>query len=210
MNSGGSTDCLSRVSRDAIPKPVSRTSPLAVFTRMLAGLMSLWIRPRWCTLPRAAATPTAMRRKPSHLHRRAEEPAEQLAAGILEHQNGTAAISHKLERPHRPIGVQLILEGVFVGKAIEGGRCRLLRGWEHDQHTLAPAFCAVTPPSAEDESAILRQNFEATNSVHAEPRRWPHSRASPLSRLRCQLCTTIHRRQDARRMVRWPTLLPCR
>ena len=85
----------------------------------------------------------------SHLHRRAEEPAEQLAAGILEHQNGPTAISHKLERPHRPRAVQLILEGVFVGKAIEGGRSWLFRGREYDQYILAPTFCALTPPSAE-------------------------------------------------------------
>ena len=96
----------------------------------------------------------------SHLHRRAEQPAEQLAAGILEHQNGLTAISHKFKRSHRPRAVQLILEGVFVGKAIEGGRCRLLRGWEHDQHAITPAFCAVTPPSAEGESTILRQDLE--------------------------------------------------
>jgi hypothetical protein len=33
----------------------------------------------------------------SHLHRRSEEPAEQLAAGILEQQNGLTAISRKLK-----------------------------------------------------------------------------------------------------------------
>ena len=62
----------SRGRREAMPKPVSHTSPVAVFTRILAGLMSLWMRPRWCTLPRAAATPTAMAQETSHLHRRAE------------------------------------------------------------------------------------------------------------------------------------------
>ena len=61
MTSGGSGDCRSRVSRDAMPKPVNRTSPFAVFTRMLAGLMSLWMSPCRCILPRAAATPAAMR-----------------------------------------------------------------------------------------------------------------------------------------------------
>ena len=39
----------------------------------------------------------------SHLHRRAEETAEQLAAGmILEHQNGLTPVSQKLQRPRGP------------------------------------------------------------------------------------------------------------
>jgi hypothetical protein len=58
----------------------------------------------------------------------------------------------------------------------------LFRGWEHDQHATTPTFCALTPPSAEDDSAILRQDFEAANSVCAEARRWPHSQASPSGR----------------------------
>ena len=45
-----------------MPNPVSRTAPVARFTRILAGLMSLWTRPcRW-TLPSAAAMPIARRR----------------------------------------------------------------------------------------------------------------------------------------------------
>ena len=63
MTSGGSGGCRSRGRRDAIPKPVSRTSSPAAFTRILAGLMSLWMRPRRCALPRTVAMPTAMRRK---------------------------------------------------------------------------------------------------------------------------------------------------
>jgi hypothetical protein len=40
--------------------------------RMLAGLMSLWTRPRWWTLSRAMAIPTARRRKrPTSMGRRA-------------------------------------------------------------------------------------------------------------------------------------------
>ena len=44
----------------------------------------------------------------SHLHRRAKQPAEQLAAGILKHQSGLTAISHKLKRSRRPRAVELI------------------------------------------------------------------------------------------------------
>jgi hypothetical protein len=84
------------------------------------------------------------------IHRHAEEPAEQLAAGILEHQNGPAAIAHKLQRPHRPRAFQLILEGIFVGNAIESGWRGLFRGREYDQDILAAKSCALTPASAED------------------------------------------------------------
>ena len=70
----------------------------------------------------------------SHLHGRAEQPLERLAAGILEHQHGPAAFADELQRPHRPGPVQLVLQSVFVGEAIEGGGCRMLRGGQHGQH----------------------------------------------------------------------------
>ena len=57
----------------------------------------------------------------SHLHGRAEQPVERLAARVLEHQHGPAALAHELQRPHRPRTVQLVLQAVFVSKAIEGG-----------------------------------------------------------------------------------------
>lgn len=69
-----------------------------------------------------------------------------------------------------------------MGKAIEGGRCRLLRRREHDQHGNRPAFRAVTPPSAEGEPTVLRQDLKVTKSARAESRRQFHSQTSPLSR----------------------------
>src|SRR5216683_3025531 len=55
MVSGGSGAGRSRSSRDAMPNPVSLTSPVVPSTRMLAGLMSLWTRPRRCTWVSASA-----------------------------------------------------------------------------------------------------------------------------------------------------------
>src|SRR5258705_5989258 len=63
MVSGGAGDCRSRDRREAIPKPVSLTSPVVRFTRILAGLMSLWTRPRRWTWVRAGAIAMARRRK---------------------------------------------------------------------------------------------------------------------------------------------------
>jgi hypothetical protein len=52
MNSGGSGAWRSRGRREAMPKPVSQTWPVAELTSTLAGLMSLWMRPRsWRDAP---------------------------------------------------------------------------------------------------------------------------------------------------------------
>ena len=85
-----------------MPKPVSRTAPVAASTRILAGLMSLWMRPRSWTLPRAVGDTDGESQEASHLHRRTENPIERLAAGVLEHQHGPTMIAHELQRPHRP------------------------------------------------------------------------------------------------------------
>ena len=55
----------------------------------------------------------------SHLHGRAEQPVERLAARIIEHQHGPTGVAHELQRPHRPCAVELILQLVFVREAIE-------------------------------------------------------------------------------------------
>jgi hypothetical protein len=81
------------------------------------------------------------------------------------------AISHKLKRPHGPAAVELIFERAFVGKAVESSRRWLFRGREYDQYIRAPTVYALTPPSAEDESTILRQNLEAAHPSRTELRR---------------------------------------
>jgi hypothetical protein len=43
-----------------------------------------------------------------NIHGHADEPAEQLAIGILEHQNGPTTVSQKLQRPDGPCAVKLI------------------------------------------------------------------------------------------------------
>ena len=155
-----------------MPKPVSRTSLSAGSVHQNIGRLDILVdEAALVHLADSCGHADGEAQETPNLHRHAEEPAEQLAAGILEHQNGPTAVSQKLQRPHGPRAVKLILQGVFVGKAIEGGRRRLLRGWEHDQHAVAPTFRAVTPPSAEGESAILPQDLKAANSIGVEPRR---------------------------------------
>ena len=104
-----------------MPNPVSFDLVRSCeFSRMLDGLMSLWTRPRWCSLPSSHGDADSQAQEALDLHRRGEQPVERLeAADILEHQHGTTAISHDLQRPHRPRSVQLFLQSVFVGEAIE-------------------------------------------------------------------------------------------
>jgi hypothetical protein len=64
----------------------------------------------------------------SHLHRRAEQRFERLAARILEHQHGPTGVAHEVERPHCPRRLELILEFVFVGQAIKACAGRVLGG----------------------------------------------------------------------------------
>ena len=45
-----------------MPKPVSQTAQVALLTRILAGLISLWMRPRPWSLASAAARPMAKRK----------------------------------------------------------------------------------------------------------------------------------------------------
>ena len=92
----------------------------------------------------------------SDFHRPAEEPIEGLAAGILEHQKRLTALALEFNGAYRPRAVQLMLEGQFVGKAIEGGPCWSFRGRELDQYADLRTFICVTPPSAESEFTVLR------------------------------------------------------
>ena len=55
----------------------------------------------------------------SYLHWPAEQSIERLAAGILEHQHSVTAAGHEVQRLHRPCSIQLSLQSVFVGEAIE-------------------------------------------------------------------------------------------
>src|SRR5215831_5618551 len=86
---------------------------------------------------------------------------ERLAACILEHQHGPGAVARKLQRLRRPIPVELILQGVFVSKAIKARARGVLGGGLNDQHSAAVAVIADAPASAEYALAVLPQNLKA-------------------------------------------------
>jgi hypothetical protein len=102
-----------------MPKPVSHTPPLAASTRMLAGLRSLWISPRACPWPIAAASGIAMRMNCVTSHRAAEQPIERLAARVFKHQRQATIASGEGQRPRRPIRVDDSPQRVFVLEALE-------------------------------------------------------------------------------------------
>ena len=159
--------------------------------------MSLWTRPRRWTLPEGRGDADGEAQEASHLHRRAEQPVERLAAGILQHQHGPAAVADELQRPHRPRPVQLVLQAVFVSQAIQGRRCRMLRGGQHGQHGVPVAVGARAPCPAEHAVAVLPQDLEVAISVCAEPRRCihlPDSRSKPVAALGPRRSATVHPR----------------
>src|SRR5258706_10253763 len=104
-----------------------------------------------------------------HLERHAEQSLERLAAGILEHQRGPAALTKQLEWTHRPRPVQLLLQSIFVSKTIQSGRRRMLRSGEHGQHESRGVAMAIS--SAEDALTVLPENLEAATPVGSNSRR---------------------------------------
>jgi hypothetical protein len=50
------------------------------------------------------------------------EPTKRSGAWCLEHQNGLAALSHKLQRPDRPGAIEIVPQPVFVGETSDCSR----------------------------------------------------------------------------------------
>src|ERR1700723_1436661 len=115
------------------------------------------------------------------LQGRAKQPLERLAAGILEHQHGPAAITNQLEWTHPPRAIQLLLQSIFVSKTIQSGRCRVLCSRSHGQHGAVSVGLATDP--AEDTFAIFQQDPEVSTPI-CEQIRWiqlPHSTVERLT-----------------------------
>ena len=119
MVSGGSGAWRSRGSRDAMPNPVSLTSPFAPIHQDIGRLDVLVDEATLVRLAHRGDDADGEAQEASHLHGRAEQPLERLAARIFEHQHGPTAIARKLQRTHGPRTIQLILQSIFVGEAFE-------------------------------------------------------------------------------------------
>jgi hypothetical protein len=119
MNSGGSGACRSRGRRDAMPNPVSLTSPVARFTRIFAGLIILVQKLALIRLAKRGDDAERNFQEAAHRHRRAGPTVQRLATLILEQECRAPVFLAKFQRPHRPGGVQLVLQSIFMGQAFE-------------------------------------------------------------------------------------------
>ena len=116
-----------------MPNPVSHTPPLAVSTRILAGLMSLWMRPRWCTCRSAAARGDREAQEMRYVQWSAEQSIERLAAGILKHQRHAVVVARQRDRSRRPVSLEFGFERIFVLKPFDAIERGFFRGNEQDR-----------------------------------------------------------------------------
>ena len=77
-----------------MPNPVNLTAPVVRFTKILAGLMSLWIRPRRCDLAQRSSDGDCKTQEVPHLEGRNEQPIKGFAAVVFQHQHGSIAVAH--------------------------------------------------------------------------------------------------------------------
>ena len=125
-------------------------------------------------LAESAGNADGQMQEASQLQGRPEQPGERLTAWILEHQHGPTALTRELQRPHRPRGVQLILQAVFVSESIEAGGCRMLRGRQYDEHRVPVTIDAPAVSPAEDAVAVLPQDREVALPISVESNRRIH------------------------------------
>jgi hypothetical protein len=154
--------CRSRGKREAMPNPVSRTSPSAQFTTIWAGLTSLWTRVR---LAQRRDNPDREVQEASRLHRSLDESRERFASGVLEQQRCPTAVAGKRERPSSPCGVEIAAQLIFVGESVEDSRRRALHRRQHCQHRTSHALAICPPSTAEDPFTILSQDLEVADPI---------------------------------------------
>ena len=183
MISGGSGAWRSRGRREAMPKPVSRTCPVAQFTRILAGLMSLWTRPRWWTLPSAAAMPMARRRKrPTSIgapsSRSSGSPPGSSSTSMVRPPSRTSSSGRTA---HAPSSSSFNPYSCARRSRLAGVGCSAAGSTASTALRLAVGVQAPSP--AEDAVAVLPQDLEVAVAVCAEPSSWaqlPDSTIRPL------------------------------
>ena len=121
MNSGGAGDWRSRGNREAIPQPINQARPVAGSIIMLAGLTSLWTRPRMCSClraPREGSFPIPR-----------VFPAVDRAARLLDPRGGdrSSLVLRELKGPNCPRRIQLSPQGELVLHYPDSLGSRLLR-----------------------------------------------------------------------------------
>ena len=102
----------------------------------------------------------------ARLHGHAQHAVEGLTARVLEHKHRPVALAYKIQRPHRPIAVELLPQSVFMRQSIEAGGCGVLGGREHGE---PGAGAVLGPPApAQDAVAVVRQYLQSRKSLHED------------------------------------------
>src|SRR5215813_7216641 len=92
------------------------------------------------------------------LHRRADQPIERLAAGVLEDEDGAAPVALEPNRPNSPSRIELGRQRVLVPETRQGCGRDVLACRSHDEHTgSALVHRAGTRGSVQDELSILAE-----------------------------------------------------
>ena len=109
MDSGGSGACRSRGRCDAMPKPVSLNLSAGAVHQDIGRFDILVDESGLMDLAQGDRDANGETQEASQLHGRAEQPVKRLAAGILQHQHGSAAVVARapaaappMLRPTRP------------------------------------------------------------------------------------------------------------
>jgi len=102
----------------------------------------------------------------TRLHGHAQRAVEGLTARVLEHKHRPVALAHQIQRPHRPIAVELIPQSVFMRQSIEAGGCGVLRYGDYGEPRARVALGA--PPPAQDALAVVRQYLQSRKGLHED------------------------------------------
>ena len=169
-----------------MPNPRNHTWPVLQSIITLAGLRSLWIRPRACRWRRAAATPAPVRKTSPRSHRRARALHEQLATRILEHQCSPPFVRRQRYGANRPDGIQCVSQRVFVLQHPDHLGSRMLRSRHHDKrrarrHGRVYGLTAA----AQDELTVFEKSLEPVVTRDSRPRSPSGPPLRPLARLEC-------------------------
>lgn len=92
-----------------------------------------------------------------NLHRLANEAIGWFAAWVIDHEHGSPALTHQIQRPHRPGTIQETLKVVFVRKPIDALKSRVFSagGDRYERVRLG----VVPPKSTEGTVCVSPQHF---------------------------------------------------
>ena len=172
MTSGGAGAWRSRGRREAMPKPVSQTSPVGDVDQDVGRLDVLVDKAAPVQLSERGRQRDGEAEKSRQLQRLAQHPLEGLAAGVLQHQHPTAVVADECQRARRPGWIELLRESELMLELSKsrGGLLRGDRGQQQKRHGVAGL-----PAPVKGKDTAFPQSLEEISGEfrHAPPpHRW--------------------------------------